>query len=318
MIKCPICFSDSKMLYSLPSDYLKKKLNDFYHTYQFNELKINDYEMRICENCSLIFANPLIPGDNNFYNLVTKQNNYYTKFRWEYGKVMEIINKNAEKIILDIGCGDGYFLELLKNEKNIRGIGIDTTETSINICKHKGLEGYCTDLKKFIISRNTKDNKLYFDYVVAFHLLEHISDPLGFMEDVKKILKPGGKILISTPLSPMSFEYSWFDPLNNPPHHMTRWSVKSYQKLATKLKMNVTFYLPTPNNILNRIASSYSLVKYNKVKQNKYIIFLIGILLNPFLVFKIFLHQIKREKFKGKTLPDLILVEFSNNNIDLK
>ena len=57
-----------------------------------------------------------------------------------------------------------------------------------------------------------------------FQVLEHVTDPKGFMQGCVKALKSGGKLLMAVPVED-SFvgraESTW---LNMPPHHLTRWS----------------------------------------------------------------------------------------------
>src|SRR5208282_6835792 len=61
---------------------------------------------------------------------------------------------------------------------------------------------------------------------------EHVSQPVEFVRELLRATARGGKLYLSTPYSPMSFERDWFDVLNHPPHHMTRWNLAACRKLA--------------------------------------------------------------------------------------
>ncbi|MCX7956884.1 MAG: class I SAM-dependent methyltransferase [Endomicrobia bacterium] len=77
---------------------------------------------------------------------------------------------NQDKIWLDIGCGRGEFIELLK-ELNIPCVGIDINSVNIDICKMKGLNVVREDAIKYLSSVKDK----YFSGISAFHVVEHLS-----------------------------------------------------------------------------------------------------------------------------------------------
>lgn len=79
---------------------------------------------------------------------------------------------------LDIGCGDGYFLKRSTCEERF---GLD-----------KLLGDEITDKIDFA---NT-----YFDYVTMLAVIEHISDPGPLLKEITRVLKPGGKLIITTPI----------------------------------------------------------------------------------------------------------------------
>lgn len=92
-----------------------------------------------------------------------------------------------ENSVLDYGCGDGYFLELLKKH-NIRGVGGDISEKGVSKCVEKGLEAY--------VMKGTNDevfSNKSFDYVVALDVLEHVYNPVDILQDMCRL---SGKYLI--------------------------------------------------------------------------------------------------------------------------
>lgn len=115
------------------------------------------------------------------------------------------------KAVLDLGCGRGEFLQLLKDE-GIDAIGVDSEEEMVKICTEKGLTVYRADLFDFL-----KGNESAFDGIFCSHFLEHI-DPLkaeGFISLCHKALLPGGVFMLVTPNSVNLFnitEAFWRDP----------------------------------------------------------------------------------------------------------
>ena len=96
---------------------------------------------------------------------------------------------NAERYIqprqrlLDIGCGDGYFL---RRSKCTERYGLD---------KRTGDE--VTDTLDF------PDG--YFDYVTMLAVIEHIDDPGPLLKEIHRVLKPGGRFIFTTPKKKAEF-----------------------------------------------------------------------------------------------------------------
>ena len=103
-------------------------------------------------------------------------------------------NKKKKKII-DLGSGFGFFLSAFDNKWDKYGIELSETasEQSKNWSKI-----YNLDLqKKFNNKLIKKIGK--FDVVFSYHVIEHLLYPEKFIENVYKILKPGGYFILGTP-----------------------------------------------------------------------------------------------------------------------
>lgn len=111
-----------------------------------------------------------------------------------YKKIFPIsLDKNAK--ILDIGCGYGYFLYFLKNERYTNFLGIDLSKTELSFCKSFTENVKLADAFEFL-----KENKNY-DLIVVNHMLEHLKkeDLMVFLKLVKESLKEGGELFIQVP-----------------------------------------------------------------------------------------------------------------------
>lgn len=116
-------------------------------------------------------------------NTISKIQKHYLKYFPEHGSV------------LDLGCGEGLFLELLKTSGR-KGIGVDSSSRSIAHCKANGLEAVHMDVMEFLQS-----NEIKFDGIFASHLIEHFNpqDVLKLIQMMEKSLKPAGVLILITP-----------------------------------------------------------------------------------------------------------------------
>lgn len=111
--------------------------------------------------------------------------------------MLKIVNglELTDKGILDIGCHDGTFLSLIKKRNN-NFYGLDASDWAVSQSKKKDF-----DVRQFFFDDKTRlpfeDD--FFDLIVAGEIIEHIYDTDFFLEEIRRVLKTNGKLLISTP-----------------------------------------------------------------------------------------------------------------------
>ncbi len=98
--------------------------------------------------------------------------------------------------ILDIGCGRGEWLEIMKDE-SLLAKGLDLNNVLVQTCREKGFAVEESDALSYL--RSLPDNSL--GAITSFHLIEHLGfdDRIALFDESVRVLKPGGLALFETP-----------------------------------------------------------------------------------------------------------------------
>jgi len=189
----------------------------------------NYFEIRHCNDCHAYYLSPF-PTEEQLAKAydVSYYGTNETKFK--AGLVEQVLDgfrkyrarKIAKKLpsgarILDIGCGNGNFLEYLSslNDFELHGIERDMTAASRAMSK-KGMTIKTTPLE----IGDYPDH--YFDAISLFHVFEHLTNPSETLQIIEQILKPGGILYLSFPnigsLQAVLFKGKWLHL--DPPRHL--------------------------------------------------------------------------------------------------
>lgn len=116
----------------------------------------------------------------------------YSRHRFAYQYVQQFI---SDKNVIDIGCGTGYGCKLM-SESAKRVVGIDYDKSAIEYCQKKFGS---SNIEFRHLNAASLDLNEQFDVAVSFQVIEHIQNLSDFIERIKRIIKPDGIILLSTP-----------------------------------------------------------------------------------------------------------------------
>jgi len=127
--------------------------------------------------------------------------------------------------VLDIGCGRGEWLDLLR-ENDADASGVDINEAMVAYCLNKGLDAHFEDAFAYL-SRLSDDS---LDLITGFHIIEHLPFEVlvALIDECYRVLRAGGRVIFETP-NPENISvgiYSfYFDPTHkNPiPPETAKW-----------------------------------------------------------------------------------------------
>ncbi len=94
--------------------------------------------------------------------------------------------------VLDVGCGRGVLLGELAGQ-GLEVHGVEVSEDAVRGADPRA---------KIRIAAHLRDAaypSAFFDQVIIWHVLEHLPDPLGTLVEARRILKPGGRLIVAVP-----------------------------------------------------------------------------------------------------------------------
>ncbi|MGB7134988.1 MAG: class I SAM-dependent methyltransferase [Acidobacteriaceae bacterium] len=160
---------------------------------------------------------PALPGDAEFYGTLMRKMGYDAAEKAEFLEAAKEIGSGDR--VLDVGCGVGNF------SRNCSGTyyGLETNPSAVEDAGRLGRNvrlGFVEDEPPGTC-----------DVVTVFQVLEHVTDPKGFLTACARCLRPGGRLIVSTPNMRGLMGYLTNEILNYPPHHMSWWSEASLRAL---------------------------------------------------------------------------------------
>jgi 2-polyprenyl-3-methyl-5-hydroxy-6-metoxy-1,4-benzoquinol methylase len=186
-----------------------------------------------CETTGLEFYWPRdVNGSSRLYEQLQKYEWYYEPHKWEHRVALKDLKSLGKARVMEVGCGDGAFVaDALRAGIDVRGIEINPA--AVQAAKSRGLPVEHIDLSD--AATNFAGSM---DAVCAFQVLEHVSDPRGFLEHCVRMLKAGGVLILCVP-NAESFLKDQSVLLDMPPHHMLRWSVRSFASLTSLMPVDL-------------------------------------------------------------------------------
>ncbi|MES2267316.1 MAG: methyltransferase domain-containing protein [Bacteroidota bacterium] len=169
-------------------------------------------------------------------------------FNYVLQPLLNMLDANKNRCILDLGCGNGYLVNHLIL-LGYNAYGTDASEKGIEIARKQNADRFFVqDLSTGKLPVELQD--LNFDTIISTEVIEHLYDPDAFIVFCKQTLAPNGEIILSTPYHGylknlvLSVFNKW-DTHMNPlwlGGHIKLWSVATLSKVLTNNEFSITTF----------------------------------------------------------------------------
>lgn len=192
--RCAICHTEGNAVELYPATFDHQSFSAAI----FSARRVPDgvhYRIVKCNTCGLVRSDPV--ADSNSLEELYSQSSFDYKYevdniRATYGRYLaKTARYQVQKgALLEIGCGNGFFLE----EALAQGYGpVQGIETS-----HAAIESAPSHIRHSIICDTMRPGIFLpeqFEIICMFQVIDHIPDPVMLLDECLRILKPGGLIL---------------------------------------------------------------------------------------------------------------------------
>jgi SAM-dependent methyltransferase len=140
--------------------------------------------------------------------------------------------------ILDVGCGDGFHLRLLRDfgRPGWKLEGIDASDRAVDAARRAGLVVHHGTIEQLALPAAT------YDLILLIATIEHVDDPAGVLRAVRRLLKPGGRVVIVTD-NTATLDFAVFGARHwggyHFPRHFNLFNRRTLERLAANTELDV-------------------------------------------------------------------------------
>jgi ubiquinone/menaquinone biosynthesis C-methylase UbiE len=246
--------------------------------YDFEYFSCPDiFDVYQCKECGNVYLNPrpdvsefntIYPA--NYHSLDFSEANYSfvhnIRSRLEANRLLRYCTGIPDKAkILDVGCGDGFHLKLLKKYGNPNWTleGVDLDSRAVAIASKGALMIHQGSVEELDLGSEQ------YDLVYAIQTIEHVAHPDKVLAAIFHILKPGGRLVLVTDNTD-SVDFTYFKKSYwggyHFPRHWNLFNPKSMTRLAHKTGFEVS-HLQTIVSPVNWVYSIHNLLVDKKAPQ---------------------------------------------------
>ena len=219
-----------------------------------------------CRRCSLVYLNPrpsmddldqIYPPNYHAFQFSAAQFGlaYTVRRRLEAYRLMSFCEGFAANArILDVGCGDGFHLGLLKEFGDPTWVldGVDASARAVEAACEAGIQVYQGTVQSAGLIPES------YDLIFLIATIEHVADPVDVMFAVRNLLKPGGRVVIVTDNTD-TLDFSLFRNRHWGGYHFPRhWNLFSESTLR-RLALLTSLQVDTVETIVSPVNWVYSI-----------------------------------------------------------
>ncbi len=206
------------------------------------------YRMLKCGACGLEFADPLQAPSSTWYDLVYGVLDLYPGKRWEFEHVLALLKPG--EVLGEFGCGSGEFLQQCARA-GVKASGVDFSAEAVRAGEKAGLDVRVLDVTGQVPEFLRSGDR---DCVVAFQVLEHLDDPGSLFALASGWAKPSGRLFVAVPSDHRpSRLFGERDYLDQPPHHMSRWTERSMKAIGERHGWSLRGVMHSPLGFMARV-----------------------------------------------------------------
>jgi SAM-dependent methyltransferase len=218
--------------------------------------KPGHFQFVTCNSCGLAYQNPRVTLERigEFYDeqyIAHRKTRPWGPLAPFFDRAMNKLDADKERLIsryvsldrskrvLDVGCATGTFLQRLRTVHGARVSGVDFKDLSSSSTL-ESVEFHCGLFYEVPLADRS------FDLVTMWHFLEHDYDPLRSLRTARRVLRPGGTLVIEVPRLD-SRTFRWFGdrwPGLQAPQHTVLFDRDHLHAVVRKAGLEVVDYLP--------------------------------------------------------------------------
>lgn len=266
IMACPVCQSADATLFAQARDFEYFTSEE---TYQYLE----------CTHCGAVYLNhPPIDRLNeiypsNYYSYVSRQEGFFESVKqWLDGRLFK---KSLDQIpgdglsVLDVGGGAGWLLSLVRklSPRVVQTHEVDVAESVRAAAEAAGHQFHCARIEEFETTER-------FDLILMLNLIEHVSDPVGVLSALSRLVSDRGLILVKTPntdtLDRRIFQHRNWGGFHCP-RHWVLFTMEGFTRLAEQCGLEVveakyTQGGPQWASSIMSLLTNWGLIKLSKAR----------------------------------------------------
>jgi len=255
-VDCCVCGSTNASLIGKGEDFE-------YHT------SADTFFAMQCDSCNLVYLDPR-PAASEFETIYPPTYHAFDFSKKEFGFVYNVrcrlearrslnrsrhLKDNAR--ILDVGCGDGFHLRLLRQygNKTWKLEGVDLDQKAVKAATKAGLDVHLGRVQDVNLPERS------YDMVFMIQTIEHLEDPRQVLETIFGLLREGGQLIIVTD-NTGSIDFNWFKRGHWGGYHFPRHFNLFNRNSLSKLAQEVGYDVKDLTTIVSPVNWVYSIHNY--------------------------------------------------------